>query len=46
MDNCSRLTFDKEPFDKMLVWTGSPCTDEAHSGIHFRNENDSWGSGP
>ena len=46
MNNCSSLSFDKEPFGKMVVWTGSPGTDEAHSGLHFRIENDSWGSGP
>ena len=46
MDNCSRLTFDLQLFGKMVVWTGSPGTDEAHSGLHFRSQIDSWGSGP
>ena len=46
MDKCSRLTFDLQLFGKMVVWTGSPGTDEAHSGLHFRSQIDSLGSGP
>ena len=31
MDNCSSPSFDKQHFGQILVWEGSPGSDQAHS---------------